>query len=79
MVEAVRPAVKTDPELRAYYDRLRHRKGPNPAKVATARRLLTIVHRVLKDLRHAIKTPEACQGSTSVGITVPASMAVSHA
>lgn len=51
MVEAVRPAVKTDPEFRAYYERLRHRKGPNPAKVATARRLLTIVHRVLSQER----------------------------
>jgi transposase len=51
MVEAVRPAVKSDPELRAYYERLRHRKGPNPAKVATARRLLTIIHRVLSQER----------------------------
>jgi transposase len=51
MVEAVRPAVKTDPELRGYYGRIRHRKGPNPAKVATARRLLTIVHRVLSQER----------------------------
>jgi transposase len=51
VVEAVRPAVKTDPELRAYYERLRHRKGPNPAKVATARRLLTIIHRVLSQER----------------------------
>ena len=51
MVEAVRPAVQTDLELRTYYERLRHRKGPNPAKVATARRLLTIVHRVLSQER----------------------------
>jgi transposase len=51
MVEAVRPAVKTDPELHTYYARLRSRKGPNPAKVATARRLLTIVHRVLSQDR----------------------------
>jgi len=51
MVEAVRPAVKSPPELRAYYERLRHRKGSNPAKVATARRLLTIIHRVLSQER----------------------------
>jgi transposase len=50
-IEAVRPAVTTDPELRAYYERLRQRKGPNPAKVATARRLLTLVHRVLSQQR----------------------------
>jgi transposase len=47
VVEAVRPAVSTDPELRQYYERLRQRKGPNPAKVATARRLLLLTHRVL--------------------------------
>jgi transposase len=51
LIEAVRPAVVSDPEIRAYYERLRHRKGPNPAKVATARRLLTIVHRVLSQER----------------------------
>lgn len=51
MVEAVRPAVRTDSQLQAHYMRLRYRKGPNPAKVATARRLLTIVHRVLSQER----------------------------
>jgi transposase len=51
VVEAVRPAVQTDPELRTYHARLRQRKGPNPAKVATARRLLTIIHRVLSQER----------------------------
>lgn len=49
--EAVRPAVRTDSELRAYYERIRHRKGPNAAKVATARRLLTILYRVLSEHR----------------------------
>ena len=47
VVEAVRPAVTTDPDLRRYYERLRQRKGPNPAKVARARRLLLLTHRVL--------------------------------
>jgi transposase len=51
VVEAVRPAVRTDSELRAYYQRIRHRKGPNAAKVATARRLLTILYRVLSQRR----------------------------
>jgi transposase len=51
VVEAVRPAVTTDPDLRRYYERLRQRKGPNPAKVATARRLLLLVHRVLSQER----------------------------
>jgi transposase len=60
MVEAVRPAVTTDPEFRGYYERLRQRKGSNPAKVATARRLLTIVHRVLSQQR-SYRKPESHQ------------------
>jgi transposase len=48
MVEAVWPAIVKDAGLNQYYSRIAHRKGANPAKVATARRLLTIVYRVLK-------------------------------
>jgi hypothetical protein len=51
MVEAVWPAIQTDAGLGAYYQRLVQKKGPNRAKVATARRLLTIVYRVLKERR----------------------------
>lgn len=51
MIEAVYPAIRKDPGLRAFYQRLEKRKGANPAKVATARRLLTIVYRVLKNER----------------------------
>lgn len=51
MVEAVYPAIRRDPSLRAFYQKLKKRKGANPAKVATARRLLTIVFKVLKDKR----------------------------
>jgi hypothetical protein len=46
MVEAVWPAIQKDVQLNAYYHRVTKRKGPNPAKVATARRLLTIVYDV---------------------------------
>jgi transposase len=51
LVEAVWPAVRSDNELRAYYEGLKERKGPNPAKIATARRLATIVYRVLSQKR----------------------------
>jgi transposase len=51
LVEAVWPAIRSDEGLRAYYHRLQSRKGPNPAKVATARRLATIVYRVLSQHR----------------------------
>ena len=51
MVEAVWPAIQKDVQLNAYYHRIAKRKGANPAKVATARRLLTIVYKVLKEDR----------------------------
>lgn len=51
LVEAVWPAIRKDGELRSYYQRIKTRKGANPAKVATARRLLTIVYHILKEKR----------------------------
>jgi len=51
LVEAIWPAVRSDPELRDYYQRIRVKKGPNPAKIATARRLATIIYRVLRQER----------------------------
>ena len=47
VMEAIWPAVRSDPEFRDYYQRIRVKKGPNPAKIATARRLATIIYRVL--------------------------------
>lgn len=49
MVEAVVPAISSNGELRNYYEKLKRRKGSKVAKVATARRVLCIVHRVLKE------------------------------
>jgi transposase len=51
LVEAVWPAITSDVHFRIHYQKLAKKKGPNPAKVATARRLLTIVYRVWKDDR----------------------------
>jgi transposase len=50
-IEAVQPAISCDADLFAYYQRLKIKKGANAAKVATARRLLTIVYRVLRQER----------------------------
>jgi len=50
-VEAVWPAMRADFSIRCFYDRLKKRKGANSAKVATARRLLTIIYRMLKENR----------------------------
>ena len=51
MIEAVIPAIRKDYSLKQYYEKIKRRKGSNSAKVATARRLLTIVFRVLKEKR----------------------------
>lgn len=53
-VEAVWPAIRADLSLRLYYQRVKNRKGANPAKVATARRLAKIVYRVLSEERDYI-------------------------
>jgi len=51
MIEAVWPAIRADAELRGLYEPLARRKGANTAKVAIARRLLTIVYRLWKEER----------------------------
>lgn len=53
-VEAVWPAIRADFDLRCFYDRLARRKGANKAKVAAARRLLTIIYKVWKEQRNYI-------------------------
>jgi transposase len=49
-VEAVTPAIASDSELRAQYDHLKFR-GVNKARVAIARKLLTIAFQILRDRR----------------------------
>jgi hypothetical protein len=50
-IEAAQTAVRSNSEFHVYYQRIRMRKGTNAAKVATARRLLTIVYRILRQGR----------------------------
>jgi len=50
-IEAAQTAVRSNSEFRSFYQQLRFRKGSNAAKVATARRLLTIVYRLLQQGR----------------------------
>lgn len=52
MIEAIMPAIRADEELREDYERLKVKKGYNKAKVAVARKLLTIVYHVLKEKRN---------------------------
>jgi transposase len=53
-VEAVWPGIRADYDLRCFFERLARGKGANKAKVATARRLLTIIYKVLKEGRNYI-------------------------
>jgi transposase len=53
-VEAVWPGIRADFDLRCFYERLARGKGANKAKVATARRLLTIIYKVWKEGRNYI-------------------------
>lgn len=51
LIEAVWPAIRKDLHLRLVYQKIRQRKNHNIAKVAVARRLSTIVYRVLSENR----------------------------
>jgi transposase len=51
MVEAVVPAITSDYWLRGHYEHIKSRNGSNPAKIAVARRLLTLAYRVLSERR----------------------------
>lgn len=48
LIEAVYPAIISDPRLKAEYERIRERKGTKIARVAVARKLLEWVYRVWK-------------------------------
>lgn len=63
VVEAVYPAIRRDWVLLALYKRLARRKGANVAKIAVARRLLTIIYRVLSEKRDYI--PELMKRSAA--------------
>ena len=67
MVEAVWPAIRKDMGLRKYYESIKRRKGANAAKVATARRLLTIVYQVLSQDRDYIEDYPGCPQHCSSG------------
>lgn len=47
MVEAAQVAVRKDPLLKAFYDRIKRKKGSQKAVVASARKLLVIVYHIL--------------------------------
>jgi transposase len=54
-VEAVSPATRSNPELKNEYEHLKKRMTKNKAKVAMARRLLTIAYKLMKEERNYFK------------------------
>lgn len=56
VIEAVIPAIRKSPRLKYYYQKIKSRKGPNAAKVATARKLLELIYCVLKEKRNYYET-----------------------
>jgi transposase len=67
-IEAVQPAISSDADLFAYYQRLRIRKDANAARVATARRLLTILYRVLSQERFYQRNRQARRSRVPVAL-----------
>ena len=65
MIEAAWPAIRKDGTLRDIYQRIAGRRGANIAKVAVARRLLTIVYRLLMEKRDYLPGTEK---QTSAGL-----------
>jgi hypothetical protein len=51
VVEAEWPAGRADCGISMMYQRIARRRAANPAKIATTRRLLTIIYRMLKEKR----------------------------
>lgn len=51
LTEAAQNAIKKDPGLRSFYQRVAQRRGKNRAKIAVARKLLEIIYRIWKDRR----------------------------
>lgn len=61
-VEAVTPAVASNPELKAEYERIKAKKGTNKARVAVARKILTIAYHVLNEKRTYQRRPATNPG-----------------
>lgn len=66
-VEAVWPGIASNQELKHYYLRIKQKHGANSAKVATARRLLSIAYHVLREQReYQDRYVPACGASDQV-------------
>jgi transposase len=50
-VEALWPSLRANFDFKRYYERMKKTKGTNSAKLAAARRLLTIIYGILKENR----------------------------
>jgi transposase len=70
LVEAVVPAITSDYWLRSLYERKKRTLGTNKAKVAVARKLLTLAYRVLSERRpyQSIKERTRKNTQTNLGL-----------
>lgn len=58
IVEGIIPAIRKSPRLKQYYEKIKKKKGPNAAKVATERKLLELIYCVLKQKRNYYESKE---------------------
>jgi transposase len=70
-IEAVYPAIRKDPALAAMYERLKAAKGANVAKVAVAKRLLTIAYRLLTEGRRYRPAAEQASARRRISPAAP--------
>lgn len=62
LVQCAFVAIRNDERFRNFYERIKQRKGPQKAIVATARKLLTVVYAVLRDKKPYISHTQPYYG-----------------
>ncbi len=70
LVQCAFVAIRNDEKFRNFYERIKQRKGPQKAIVATARKLLTVVYAVLRDKKpYILHTPTDYYGEECTPVT----------
>jgi len=69
LVQCAFVAVRNDDRFRNFYERVKQRKGPQKAVVATARKLLTVVYAIMRDKKPYISYNQAYHGEECTPVT----------
>jgi len=69
LVQCAFVAIRNDEKFRNFYERVKQRKGPQKAIVATARKLLTVVYAVLRDKKPYISHTQPYYGEECTPVT----------